>query len=627
MATDASTTTLSADALKTLLWGDYAPLRQDIYETLADERFFHQPGADTEIFRQRVYEWCKILADKGYGAFAYPESSGGDDDYRAAMIMMQVLGSYDLSLTIKFGVQFGLFGGSIHMLGTKYHHDKYLSRASTLELPGCFAMTETGHGSNVRDIETVASYDRATESFILHTPTNSARKDYIGNVALHGQQATVFAQLEIDGEGFGVHAFCVAIRDADGNPLEGVRIEDCGEKLGLNGVDNGRLWFDHVRVPRAELLNRFANVSPDGEYSSPIKSQSRRFFTMLGTLVGGRVGVPMAGLNAAKTALTIAVRYGAKRRQFGEDGEPETVLLDYRTHQRRLMPLIANTYALEFALSYLLERYVNKSEDDIREVEALAAGLKAYATWNTTDTIQICREACGGVGYLAENRFAALKADSDVFTTFEGDNTVLMQLVAKSLLTEYKDEFNNFNVLDMASYAATQAAIAFAELNPVVTRLITEDHLRDSDFHLSAFRYREHDLLTSLARRLRKRISKGLSPHDAMIRCQDHMVNLALAHVERVVLEQFVETVENCQDPALKPTLKNLCDLFALWHMEKNKGWYLEHNYMEGMKTKAIRRQINRLCWEIRADAVTLVDGFGLPDHVIAAPIAVSEDA
>ncbi|PWG73801.1 acyl-CoA oxidase, partial [Enterococcus hirae] len=79
-------------------------------------------------------------------------------------------------------------------------------------------------------------------------------------------------------------------------------------------------------------------------------------------------------------------------------------------------------------------------DKDRREVEAVAAGLKAFATWHATDTIQTCREACGGQGYLAVNRFAALKADTEVFTTFEGDNIVLQQLLAKGLLTDYKKQ-------------------------------------------------------------------------------------------------------------------------------------------------------------------------------------------
>ena len=159
----------------------------------------------------------------------------------------------------------------------------------------------------------------------------------------------VFAQLEVGGESHGVHAFVVPIR-VGGQPAPGVRIEDDGLKLGLNGVDNGRLWFDGVRVPRRALLNRFADVSEDGVYESTIDNPNRRFFTMLGTLVQGRVCVGGAGINAAKVALAIAVKYADRRRQFeATSPDEEQLLLDYGIHQRRLLPLLARTYALHFA--------------------------------------------------------------------------------------------------------------------------------------------------------------------------------------------------------------------------------------------------------------------------------------
>ena len=620
-------TTFDVAAMTSLLDGKYVAMRQRVRTLLSEPIFRYETSTDKDVYRETVLKWCQELANQGLGALAYAKAYGGQDDMGQYVAAFETMAYHDLSLLIKFGVQFGLFGGSVALLGTQIHHDQYLQEIGTLELAGCFAMTESGHGSNVRGLETIATYERDSQEFVIHTPSDSAHKEYIGNAAKHGQLATVFAQLEIDGEGHGVHAFLVPIRDKDGQAMDGVRIEDSGLKLGLNGIDNGRLWFDHVRVPRESLLNRFADVAPDGTYSSPIASPSRRFFTTIGTLVGGRVCVGAAGLSAAKSGLTIAVRYAAQRRQFGPDEAAETVILDYRTHQRRLMPLLANVYALDFAFKYLIDRYLESYADpqsDNREVETLAAALKSFSTWNTTDTLQTCREACGGQGYLAINRFAALKADTDVFTTFEGDNTVLMQLVAKGLLTEFKQEFNNLNLFGIAKYLAAQAGTALAELNPIITRLTTEEHLRDSEFHLNAFRYREQHLLQTVAQRLKKRIDRGMAPYDAFIRVQDHLLALAHAYAERVVLEQFVKGVEQSADSSLQPVLKTLCDLFALSRIEKDKGWYLEHGYLEGMKSKAIRRQVNRLCWQVRQDALPLVDAFAIPDECLAAPIAFS---
>ncbi|MGB5174985.1 MAG: acyl-CoA dehydrogenase, partial [Thermoanaerobaculia bacterium] len=440
----------------------------------------------------------------------------------------------------------------------------------------------------------------------------------------HGRLATVFAQLEIGAEHHGVHAFLVPIREQDGRVCAGVGVEDCGEKLGLNGIDNGRLWFDQVRIPRQNLLDRFAQVAADGTYSSSIASPTKRFFVMLGTLVGGRVSVALAGLSTSKSALAIAVRYGARRRQFGPEGAAETVLLNYRTHQRRLMPRLATTYALDFALSHLAAEYVGSMADNRREVESLAAGLKAYSTWHATDTIQTCRETCGGQGYLAVNRFAALKADSDVFTTFEGDNTVLLQLQAKSLLTGYARQFGEMNVFGLTKYLAGQAATAVAELNPVATRRTDEEHLLNRDFQLAALEWREQHLLTSLARRMKKRLDAGMDSFAALVEVQDHVVALAKAHTERVVLEQFAAGVDRCDGPALNVMLSTLCDLYALHRIESDRGWFLEHGYLESAKAKAIRKLVSKLCLEVRLQAVPLVDAFGIPDPILAAPIAFS---
>lgn len=606
--------------LRELLEGKHADIRRKVKMLLADPVFKLETIPTKEVYREKVLEWCQLLANQGWGALSYPEFAGGKNDMASYIAVFETMGYHDLSMLIKFGVQFGLFGGSILHLGTASHHRKYLRDAGTLALPGCFAMTEANHGSNVRDIETTASYDPATETFVIHTPIYSAHKEYIGNAAAHGQLATVFAQLETLGENYGVHAFVVPIRDTSGKTLPGVRIEDSGYKLGLNGVDNGRIWFEQVRIPRENLLDRFATVSPAGEYESPIASEGKRFFTMLSTLVGGRVCVPMAGLSAAKKGLSIAIQYADRRRQFGPADAPETRILDYPTHQRRLMPLLANAYAFHFAHRAMADQYVNMKEEDAREFEALAAGLKAVSTWNTTHTLQECREACGGNGYLAVNQFASLKADTEIFTTFEGDNTVLMQLVAKGRLSEFRQAFSSMNFFGMIRFFGQQATTMITELNPITTRNRDEAHLRDAAFHLAAFRYREEHLVMGAARRLQKRIKGGMDAYDAFIEVQTHLVNMAHAYIDRVVLQYFLKAIEAAPEN-IQPVLRSLCQLYALHQIESNKGWYLEYGYLEATKSKAISMLVEKLCGEIRQDALLLVDAFDIPEACLAAEI------
>jgi len=614
-------------AMRQVLDGPWCDTWNRMRELLQGDEFEYVRDVSKEEYREKVYEWLQILADEGLGALAYSEAGSQEGGMGEFITSFEALAMFDQSLVVKYGVQFGLFGGSINFLGGDRHRQEYLPRVADLELPGGFAMTELGHGSNVRDIETVARYDPETDEFVVDTPCETARKEWIGNAAAHGEMVTVFAQLEVGEERHGVHAFLVPIRDDDGEALPGVRIEDCGHKMGLNGVDNGRLWFDEVRIPRDNLLDRYGSVDEEGEYSSPIPSEGKRFFTMLGTLVGGRVSVAGASLTAMKSALAIATRYGAMRRQFGSPGEPERAILDYRTHKRRLMPQIAAAYGLSFSMHYLKQRYLDKTDEDSREVEALAAGLKAYATWTARDAIQTARECCGGMGYLTENRIAQLRRDIDIYTTFEGDNTVLMLLVARGLLGEFKSQFEDERFFSMVRYVASQAATAVQDLNPVVTRITDRGHLRGAEFQRDALSYRENDLVRSAAQRLQARLQDGMPAFEAAVDIQDHLVALAHAHVERVVLDQFQAGIEGCDSPELTDQLELLRSVWAMDRIYEDIGWYLEAGFVEPVKSRAIRTELNEVCEEAREQAVHYVDSFGLPNSCLSAPIAFEEQS
>ena len=610
------------DKLKSILDGNDQIILDRIRKIIAGKDFHFNDTEDLGFLREQTLKQAKILAAEGIGSLGYPKEYGGQGDLEAYFAAMEGLSYGDLSLVVKFGVQFGLWGMSVYLLGTEKHHQKYLKDIGSLKLPGCFAMTETGHGSNVKGIETTATYRHADRTFVIHTPNEQARKEYIGNAALHGKMATVFAKIIVEGKDYGVGAFIVALRDDFGNTLPGITIKDCGRKLGLNGVDNGVIYFNQVTIPASEMLDRYAGVDDQGKFISPIASDNRRFFTMLGALVGGRIGIPRSGLATTRTGLTIAIRYGDTRRQFGPEGGAEIPILNYRTHQKRLIPALATTYALHFALKKLTTRYIQRKESEMQEIEAIAAGLKAVTTWHTSETLQTCRECCGGKGYLWENRIGPLKNDSDIYSTFEGDNTVLLQLVAKSRLTAFKQEFSSMNALGMLGYLAQQATVAITEMNPITTRNSDEEHLSSYEFYHEAFSFREKDTLTSAAKRLRRLLSEGMDSFDAFNVCQQHMVDVGTAYIDRIVLEEFSEAINNSKDEACRNVLTTLLKIFALSRIEKNRAFYLEQGYMESVKTKAVRKLLSQLCWDIRKDAVPLVDAFGIPEACIHAPIA-----
>jgi acyl-CoA oxidase len=626
--------------LQAVLDGRWGWARQQARDVLRQPLFRPVHGLPMADHRERAFAQMVALAEGGSTSVGFPVAYGGANDVGAFVTAFETLGHGDLSLLVKVGVHWGLFGGAVLHLGTARHHEAYLRRIITAELPGCFAMTEYGHGSDVQAIQTTATYDPVTEEFVVHTPEEPARKEYIGNAGLHGRMAVVFAQLWTGGACHGVHALLVPIRDERGEPMPGVAIGDCGHKMGLNGVDNGRLWFEQVRVPRENLLDRYGQVARDGTYTSPIENETKRFFTMLGTLVQGRVSVSGAALSATKSAQAIAVRHAARRRQFAPPGsDREVLLLDYRAHQRRLLPALATTYALHFAQAALVEQLhrvftrPDAADQDRRELESFAAGLKAASTWHATATIQICREACGGAGYLSENRLPDLKADTDVFTTFEGDNTVLLQLVAKGLLTGYRDEFGSLDTLGMVRFVADQVVESLMERVAPARALVQsiadaltrddDDDLRDRDWLLGLVRWREEHVVSGLARRLKSGVDAGRDAFTVFNEAQDQVLLAARAHVDRIVAEHFAAAVEDCADQEVREVLGALFALHALALVERERGWYLEHGRLTAAQSKAVIAAVNELCGELAPTATALVEAFAIPDEVLAAPIAL----
>jgi acyl-CoA oxidase len=631
MATDMTST---AEHLRNALDGRWRDVKNRMRTTMTEDLFRPHYTPNTVIARTKVAEQMRIMAAFGAAADNFRKEHGGTGDIGAAITTIEMLAMSDLSLMVKAGVQWGLFGGAVENLGTERHHETYVKQIISLELRGCFAMTETGHGSDVQSLETTATYDPKTEEFIVHSPTPTARKDYIGGAAETATMAAVFAQLITTEDGkpvnHGVHCLMVPIRDADGTDLPGVTTSDCEYKGGLPGVDNGRIVFDHVRVPRENLLNKYGDVAADGTYSSPIENPNRRFFTMLGTLVRGRITVGGSAGSAARVALDIATRYALQRRQFSApDEDTEVLIMDYLVHQRRLFPLIARSYALQFAQNELVGKCNDVQTADApdaeeqRELEARAAGLKAANTWHASQAIQEAREACGGAGYMAENRLIGLRGDTDVFTTFEGDNHVLIQLVAKELLTAYADDIRSMSPVEWVRFAANtvgERVMKRTAAEAIMQRIVDarqdseeEGSLFNRGTQVNMFEEREDYLLSSVARRLQGK-SKEMSAFDAFNAVQDHVLHAASAHIDRVVLEAFVAGIDSCEDEEARKLLELVCDLYALSVIEDDKAWYIEHGYLSTGRAKAVTRGINDRCRALRPYAKTLVDGFGIPE-------------
>ena len=618
-------------------WGD---LRRASRDLCLEPELRKVGGLTYPEHRERVLEQLHELVRRDAAHRAFPERLGGEDDHGGSLARFEELVVGDPSLQIKAGVQWGLFASAILHLGTERHHDAYLPGALDLTVPGAFAMTEIGHGSDVAAVGTTATYDPETEEFVLHTPFRAAWKDYLGNAAKDGVAAVVFAQLITAGVNHGVHAFYVPIRETgpDGRAdalLPGVSSEDDGLKGGLNGIDNGRLAFDHVRVPRTDLLDRYGEVAADGTYSSPIASPGRRFFTMLGTLVQGRVSLSGAATVVSKMALATAVRYGDERRQFaGSDPHSEVVLLDYQRHQRRLLPLIARTYAAQLMHNNLLQRFhevfsgEHDTDADREDLETLAAASKPLTTWLCLETVQQCREACGGAGYMAENKFTGWHSDMDVYTTFEGDNNVLLQLVGKRLLTDYGRSIARMDVGGTVRYVADRAADMTLHRTPL--RRAAQSIADFGSAARSALEIREpavqRELLEERVETMIEEIADALRPArhaspevaaQLFNAHQNDLIEAARAHGDLLQWEAFTESLATVKDPDTRKVLTWLRDLFGLVTIERNLAWYLINGRISSQRARTVTSYVNRLLARLRPYAGDLVEAFGYsPEHV-----------
>ncbi|XP_073753487.1 acyl-coenzyme A oxidase-like protein isoform X2 [Callorhinus ursinus] len=521
------------------------------------------------------------------------------------------------------GIIYWLFGGAVRNLGSPEHVTKWLQPLQEQKYTGMFAMTERGHGSNVRGIQTEATFDLSAQEFVINTPCKNAEKMYIGN-AMYGNYAAVFAQLIIDGRSQGPHCFIVPVRDENGSLYPGVTAIDMMYKEGLHGVDNGILIFHKVRIPRENLLDKFGSVAPDGQYHSPIKNKSARFNVMLAALTPSRLAVTFQAMGAMKLGLTIAIRYSHSRRQFGPKAKEEVKIIEHQTQTLRLMPHLATALALTFASRYagvLLDEDIFRGKElvDSRPLQALVAGLKAYSTWENVSCLQDCRECTGGMGYMMENRISGLKCDTDVFVTFEGDNVVMLQVVVRELLAQYTKEHKEkplFSWLrNCAESGSDKLRTSFLAFN-----VDTVDNLA---FLLKAVNFRERVLQRSLVARIYYKVmTKKEDFFSAWNSCLHHVASLSLAHIHRVTLEQFCLAVRSCPGQEDQSLFMKFCLLYGTKLVFQERAWYLEHKFLTPMASTRIRSQLLDLCDSVKDDALKVISAFNIPHTSLHAPIA-----
>ncbi|KAL8594946.1 hypothetical protein ACOMHN_038743 [Nucella lapillus] len=502
-----------------------------------------------------------------------------------------------------------MFIDTIDRFATDKQKAKWLPLAQSYRMVGTYAQTELGHGSFLRGLETTATYDPKTQEFVINTPTVTATKYWPGGLGKTANSCVVMAQLISQGQKLGMHSFLVLIRDLDTHqPLPGVTVGDIGNKFGYHGIDNGFLRLDNVRIPLGNMLMKNSKLLADGTY---IKPKSNRLIygamTFIRALIVGDVGRGLA------KAATIAVRYSCVRRQSEiQPGAGEVQVMDFQTQQYRLLPQVANAYALWLTGVSMVRFYFDTTAQinqgaygGMAQLHALSAGLKAVSSWVAGEGVEVCRLACGGHGYSLASGLPKIYVDVTPACTYEGENYVMILQTARYLLKSMTAFQQGEQLPDILKFLQS----------PPGGRSGLDQRLELSDL-ISAYEHRTARLTQEASQKVQDAISRGHQFYQAWNDNSVQLVAAAKAFSEGHMVRVFAEAMSPMTG-SLRSVMLALCRLHAVKGITDNLGDFIKDGYLSSDQASMLQCRLLDLLRELRPNAVALVDAFDFHDQVL----------
>ncbi|KAK5926447.1 hypothetical protein CgunFtcFv8_022018 [Champsocephalus gunnari] len=514
------------------------------------------------------------------------------------------------------GLHFVMFLPTMYSQCDAEQARKWLPLAESFQVIGTYAQTEMGHGTHLRGLETTATYDPARQEFVLNSPTISSIKWWPGGLGKTSNHAIVLAQLHTLGNCHGIHAFIVPIRDMSTHvPLPGIVVGDIGPKFGFSEVDNGFLKLENVRLPRDNMLMKYAKVEPDGTYLKPPSAK-----LTYGTMVFIRSLIVGESARALSKASIIAIRYSSVRHQSEiRAGEPEPQILDYQTQQYKLFPLLATAYAFTFVGQYMRETYQRISGDisdgdfsQLPELHALSAGLKAFTTWTANAGIEVCRMSCGGHGYSRSSALPDIYVEFTPACTYEGENTVMMLQTARHLVKSYRQAKEGQQLSGTVSYL-NDANLQRVQPQTVAARPTVVD-VNDLASLVEVYKQRAAILVELAAKSIQQELQRRKCQEDAWNNSSIDLVRASDAHCHYVVVKLFTDKLGEIGDTAIHSVLSTLALLYALHGIKNNSGDFLQAGLLSVPQVLQVSVRVKELLSQLRPNAVALVDSFDIND-------------